>query len=212
MATYEIQWGSVQRPTHRNTSWDWARFETCAQKWVDLSENDYGVSLLNESKYGHDIHENVIRISLLRASTFPDANADLGEHTFTYSLLPHAGCCGSETIRQAYLLNIPTVSHTPQSVSVQSKPQEAQALVSIDCENIVIETVKQAEDRNGLIVRLYEYQRQRGTFTLRTSFELAGVWRTNLLEKDKAILHMEGKTVSIPFKPYQIMTLQLIPR
>ncbi len=71
VATYDIQWGNVQRPTHRNTSWDWARFETCAQKWVDLSEGDYGVSVLNDCKYGHDILDNVIRISLLRAPTIP---------------------------------------------------------------------------------------------------------------------------------------------
>ncbi len=90
-ATYEIQWGNVQRPTHRNTSWDWARFETCAQKWVDLSEGDYGVSLLNDCKYGHDIQDNVMRLSLLRSPTMPDPEADQGEHRFAYSLLPHAG-------------------------------------------------------------------------------------------------------------------------
>ena len=94
-ATYEIQWGSVQRPTHRNTSWDWARFETCAQKWVDLSEGGYGVALLNDCKYGHDIRDNVIRISLLRAPTRPDPEADQGEHRFAYSLYPHAGAAGS---------------------------------------------------------------------------------------------------------------------
>ena len=80
VATYEIQWGNVERPTHRNTSWDWARFETCAQKWVDLSEGDYGVSLLNDCKYGHDIKDNVIRISLLRSPSDPDPEADRGEH------------------------------------------------------------------------------------------------------------------------------------
>ena len=89
VATHEIQWGSIQRPTHRNTSWDWARFETAAQKWVDLSEGDYGVALLNDCKYGHDIHDNVIRISLLRAPTEPDPEADQGEHRFAYSLFPH---------------------------------------------------------------------------------------------------------------------------
>jgi hypothetical protein len=77
-ATYEIQWGSVQRPTHRNTSWDWARLESCAQKWVDLSEGDYGVSLLNDCKYGHDIRDNVMRLSLLRSPTSPDPEADQG--------------------------------------------------------------------------------------------------------------------------------------
>ena len=90
-ATYEIQWGNIQRPTHRNTSWDWARFETCAQKWVDLSEGDYGISVLNDCKYGHDIRDNVVRISLLRGATSPDPIADIGEHRFAYSLRPHAG-------------------------------------------------------------------------------------------------------------------------
>ena len=96
-ATYEIQYGNVQRPTHRNTSWDWARFETCAQKWADLSEGGYGVSLLNDCKYGHDIggtnhrYGNVMRLSLLRSPTYPDPEADQGEHRFIYSLLPHAG-------------------------------------------------------------------------------------------------------------------------
>ncbi|UCC62567.1 MAG: alpha-mannosidase, partial [Anaerolineae bacterium] len=88
VATYEIQWGNVQRPTHHNTSWDWARFETCAQKWVDLSEGDYGVSLLNDCKYGHDVRDNVMRIGLLRSPTDPDPEADQGEHRFAYSLLP----------------------------------------------------------------------------------------------------------------------------
>jgi alpha-mannosidase len=87
LATYEIQWGNVQRATHRNTSWDWARFETCAQKWVDLSEGNYGVSLLNDCKYGHDIHDNVMRISLLRSPTMPDPEADQGEHRFAYCYL-----------------------------------------------------------------------------------------------------------------------------
>ena len=90
-ATYEIQWGNVERPTHRNTSWDWARFETCAQKWVDLSEGNYGVNLLNHCKYGHDIQDNVMRLSLLRSTTMPDPKADQGEHRFAYSLLPHTG-------------------------------------------------------------------------------------------------------------------------
>ena len=107
VATYEIQWGNVQRPTHRNTSWDWARFETCAQKWVDLSEGDYGVSVLNDCKYGHDIRDNVIRISLLRSPTMPDPEADQGEHRFAYSLLPHTGTWGETTIGAAYALNDP---------------------------------------------------------------------------------------------------------
>jgi alpha-mannosidase len=106
-ATYEIQWGNVTRPTHRNTSWDWARFETCAHKWVDLSEGDYGVSLLNDCKYGHDIHNNVMRITLLRSPTMPDPMADFGEHQFKYSMYPHVGSWNETTQREAYLLNDP---------------------------------------------------------------------------------------------------------
>ena len=110
-ATYEIQWGNVQRPTHRNTSWDWARFETCAHKWADLSEGNYGVSLLNDCKYGHDIRDNVMRITLLRSPTMPDPMADFGEHQFKYSLYPHVGSWDEETQREAYLLNDPIIVH-----------------------------------------------------------------------------------------------------
>jgi alpha-mannosidase len=104
-ATYDIQWGSVQRPTHRNTSWDWAKFEVPAHKWVDLSEGGYGVSLLNDCKYGYDVHENVIRLSLLRGPTYPHPEADLGEQHFVYSLLPHEDSSLQQTITEAYALN-----------------------------------------------------------------------------------------------------------
>jgi hypothetical protein len=99
-ATYEIQYGHVERPTHANTSWDVARFEVCAHKWADLSEPGYGVALLNDCKYGYDIAGNVIRLSLLRAPTWPDPVADRGHHRFTYRLFPHpetSGRPGSST-------------------------------------------------------------------------------------------------------------------
>jgi alpha-mannosidase len=210
VATYDIQWGNVQRPTHRNTSWDWARFETCAQKWVDLSEGDYGVSLLNDCKYGHDIHDNVIRISLLRAPTYPDPEADQGEHRFAYSLLPHAGSWGEETISAAYALNDPLIVYTPQRKESVSADQQVPALLSVDKPNIVIETVKNAEDGNGIIVRLYESQRQRGQVTLTTGFALAEAWHVNLLEENGERLSCQGQQVSFAIKPYEIVTLRLI--
>ncbi|XHR29446.1 MAG: alpha-mannosidase [Chthoniobacteraceae bacterium] len=107
-ATYEIQFGHVERPTHYNTSWDLARFEVCAQKWADLSEANYGVALLNDCKYGYDIHENVMRLSLLRSPTAPDPTADRGRHLFTYALLPHMGDLRQgRVIEEAYCLNAP---------------------------------------------------------------------------------------------------------
>ncbi|MGB8980271.1 MAG: alpha-mannosidase, partial [Anaerolineales bacterium] len=154
-ATYEIQWGNVERPTHRNTSWDWARFETCAHKWADLSEGDYGVSLLNDCKYGHDIHNNVMRITLLRSPTMPDPMADFGEHQFKYSLYPHAGSWNEETQREAYLLNDPVIVYKSKVKSEKSGKLLAtlQSLLSVSEPNIIIETVKQAEDGNGIIIR-----------------------------------------------------------
>jgi alpha-mannosidase len=155
-ATYEIQWGNVQRPTHRNTSWDWARFETCAQKWVDLSEGNYGVSLLNDCKYGHDIHDNVMRITLLRSSTMPDPMADYGEHDFKYSLYPHIGSWNEETQREAYLLNDPIIVYKVEDKKQkdENKSSSLHSLVSCSCPNVIIETIKHAEDGDGLIVRL----------------------------------------------------------
>jgi alpha-mannosidase len=208
VATYEIQWGNVQRATHRNTSWDWARFESCAQKWVDLSEGGYGASLLNDCKYGHDIRDNIMRLSLLRSPTMPDPEADQGEQRFAYSLLPHAGGWDETTIAAAYALNDPIIIATGGS-NVAGKA--LQPIISVDQPNIVIETIKQAEDGNGVIVRLYESQRQRGEITLAAGFALEGAWRANLLEENQAPLHVSGNKVSLFVKPYQVVTLRLVP-
>ena len=211
VATHEIQWGSVQRPTHRNTSWDWARFETAAQKWVDLSEGGYGVALLNDCKYGHDIRDNVIRLSLLRAPTDPDPEADQGEHRFAYSLLPHANAPGSSlrpsTVAQrAYALN------DPLRVVATNRPlrQTPEPLVRAP-ENIVVETVKQAEDGNGVIVRFYECNRQRGPISLAAGFALQAAYRCNVLEENEARLLVTGRQVDLAVRPFEIVTVRLVP-
>jgi alpha-mannosidase len=209
VATHEVQWGFVQRPTHRNTSWDWARFETCAQKWVDLSEGDYGVALLNDSKYGHDIQGNVIRISLLRAPTLPDPEADQGIHHFQYSLLPHGqpDYCGVNyhaIAAQAYLLNDPLVTAAGSGAAVKPQP----ALLSVSG-SAIIETVKQAEDGDGVIVRLYECNRQRGWVTLHSGFALQSAQITNLLEENQETLEVDGQNVRLYLKPFQIVNVRL---
>ena len=208
LATYDIQWGNVQRPTHRNTSWDWARFETVAHKWVDLSEGDYGVSLLNDCKYGYDVQDNVIRLTLLRSPTYPDPNADQGEHRFTYSLLPHRGDWRAGTVPASYALNDPLIV---RRVSGGGGDSTRLSLLAVDAPNIIIETVKQAEDGRGLILRLYENERCRGAVTLRVGFPLAGAYRCNLLEENEAPLPVVQNAVHFTVKPYQIMTLRLLP-
>jgi len=210
LATYDIQWGNVQRPTHRNTSWDWARFETVAHKWVDLSEGDYGVSLLNDCKYGHDVQGNVIRLTLLKSATYPDPNADLGEHRFTYSLLPHRGDWREGTVPAAYALNDPLLVRRVRGGGREGGSARL-SLLSVDVPNVIIETVKGAEDGRGLIVRLYENERCRGPVTLRVGFPLAAAHRCNLLEENQAPLPVAGNAVPLVVRPYQIITLRLTP-
>jgi alpha-mannosidase len=219
-ATYEIQWGNTERPTHHNSSWDWARFETCAQKWVDLSEGGYGVSVLNDCKYGHDIKDNVIRISLLRSPSLPDPLADAGPHRFAYSLLPHAGRWSEETVAQAYALNDPLIVRYQESAAglppaAEDGTPAAQgpfppSLVACAAPNIVIETVKRAEDGNGIIVRFYECRRIRGPVDLTFGFEVKAAYRTNLLEENQVELEIVEGVVKYDVRTYEIVTLRLV--
>lgn len=209
-ATYEIQWGSIKKPTHHNTSWDWARFENCAQKWVDLSESDYGVSLLNDCKYGHDIKDNIIRITLLRSSTMPDPQADRGIHKFTYSLMAHSGSVGCETIKAAYSLNDQLIAKKNSIAS--NKAQDLKSMFKVDKESIVIETVKKAQDGDGFIVRMYESLGGRGSVAIATSFDIKSCFETDLIEDNKKQLAADNRQIKFDIKPFQILTLRIIPK
>ncbi|MBU6335154.1 MAG: alpha-mannosidase [Chloroflexi bacterium] len=207
-ATYEIQWGHVARPTHRNTSWDWARFETCAQKWVDLSEDDYGVSIMNDSKYGHDIRDQVMRVSLLRSPTMPDPEADQGEQVFTVAILPHLGPWGDETLAEAYRLNDPPLVATAAGVGDALPPP----LLLADRTSVVVETVKRAEDGDGIVVRLFESRRRRGEVRFTAGIALASVEQTNLLEDAGTPIATDGRHFSLTLRPFEIATLRLRPQ
>jgi alpha-mannosidase len=208
VATYEVQFGNVGRPTHFNTSWDWARFEVPAQKWVDLSEGNYGVSLINDCKYGHDIHANIIRLSLLRSPTMPDPTADQGRHFIRYSLLPHTGCWGELTQAAAYALNDPFIIHYTDHP--KKNKQSAINLVSVNSPNLVIETIKCAEDGKGIIVRLYESQRHRGEAMLNFSTPIKKATLVNLLEETMRDLPVSGNRVKFAYQPYQIISLRIV--
>lgn len=210
-ATYEIQWGNVERPTHSNTSWDWARFESCAHKWVDLSEGDYGVSLLNDCKYGYDIAGNVMRLTALKGAMFPDPEADLGEHRFTYSLLPHSGDWRNGTVPAAYALNNPLIVHRVQGIPQGASDADRQSLVHVDAPQIIVETVKRAEDGDGLILRMYEHERTQQLFGLQAGFPIAEAWCCNLLEENEERLNVTAGKATLRATPYQIVTLRLKP-
>jgi alpha-mannosidase len=210
-ATYEIQYGHVERPTHANTSWDAARFEVCAHKWADLSEPGYGVALLNDCKYGYDILGNVIRLSLLRAPTWPDPLADRGLHHFTYRLLPHAGDLrDAGVIDASYDLNVPlrTVVATAHAGTMPSTG----SMLSVDADNVVIEVVKHGTDDCGaLVVRIYEAWGRRGTVTLQAPWTLTRAALTDLLERESAPVPTDGRSVTLDLGPFEIATVRLEP-
>ncbi len=176
-ARSEIQYGSVERATHRNTSWDQARFETVAHRWVDLSEGDYGVALLNDGRYGHDVADNVIRLTVLRSPTSPDPDADQGSHEVTVSLLPHLGAWpAGDVIAHGYALNRPL--RVRRSATLPPKP-----LFTVNGSAVIIEAVKRAADGDGLIVRLYEATGSRVSATITAGLPLADVVEVDLMER-----------------------------
>jgi alpha-mannosidase len=210
VATYEIQWGNVQRPTHRNTSWDWARFESCAHKWVDLSQGDYGVSLLNDCKYGHDIQQNVLRLTLLRGPGIPDPAADYGEHHFTYSLFPHTGGWDEHTQAAAYALNDPPIAWLAgRKVKSDANAIDTRSFISVSKPNVIVETVKRAEDGQGIILRLYESQRKQCRVDILFPLPVKDVWITDLMEENVSPVERLDRGVSLEVKPYQIATLRV---
>jgi alpha-mannosidase len=210
-ASCEIQFGYLKRPTHRNTMWDYAKDEICAHHWVDLSEPDYGVALLNDCKYGHRVEGSVLDLNLLRSSTYPDPEADQAEHTFTYSLYPHKGDhVQAEVYKRGYELNVPLREVAVKaSVNSVNKLPDVYSFLQSDHSNVMIETVKKAEDDDNLIVRLYETAGTRLQMKLRTGFEITEVWLADLMETKIERLHPEDGAISLAFTPFEIKTLRL---
>ncbi|XP_051918255.1 alpha-mannosidase 2C1 isoform X2 [Hippocampus zosterae] len=207
-ATYEIQFGHLQRPTHRNTSWDWAKFEVWGHKWADLSEHNFGVALLNDCKYGYSVHKNTMTLSLLRAPKAPDANADMGTHNFTYAIMPHTGSFQDAAVIQcAYNLNYPL---RLASCSPETAPWSA---FSISPSSVILETVKQAEDKKGaLVVRMYEAHGGGVTATLRMMLPVKEAWHCNLLEQIDTTkpAHVTEDGITLDFSPFQVRSLLLV--
>jgi alpha-mannosidase len=210
-ATYEVQYGNVERSTHENTSYDVAQFEVCAHRWADLSEHDYGVALLNDCKYGYDIKGDVMRLSLLRSSTMPDPEADRGHHRFRYALLPHAGSYrDAGVVQRAAELGV-----TPQVRSVgdgQGQPG-CRCLVASSHPGAVISAVKPADVGEDLVVRLYEAWGGRRRTTLTVDLPIRSVRRADLLEQplDAELAVADDGTIEVDLSPFEIVTLLLAP-
>ncbi len=209
-ATYEIQYGHVERPTHMNTSWDQARFEVCAQKWADLSEGNYGVALLNDCKYGYDIQGHTLRLTLLRSPQAPDPNADRGSHLFIYSLLPHNGDFREgEVVENAYALNSPPAASPLPANRPGPLPLE-RSFFEVDNAAVFIEAIKRAEKENAVIVRLYEVHNTRGSVTLTTTLPAKSAWYCDLMENSLAEIPLNGGEMLLPIQPFEIVTVKLL--
>lgn len=206
-ATYEIQYGNVTRPTHNNTSWEVAAFEVCGHKWADLSEGDFGVSLLNNCKYGHDIKDGNMRLTLLKSSCDPNPDADKEVHYLTYSIYSHNGDWKEgQTSQKAYELNTPFIT-TVEEAHKGQLPSKL-SLAKVDRDNVMIEVIKKAEDSDDLIIRMYEFHNKRSNVTLEFFKDIKEIKECNLLERDLEELSPVGNKVSFIIKPYEIKTFK----
>lgn len=219
-AAYEIQFGHLHRPTHRNTSWDAARWEVCGHRWADLSESGYGAALLNDCKYGYKALGNSLSLTLLRAPKFPDPQADRGRHEFIYALYPHAGTLQEAgVVRAARELNEPAAVFDFLAGERRRKSRAGNSsaalpatfsFVAADKENVVVETVKKAEDSDAVIVRLYEAHGARGPTRLRFGRPVKQAAECNLLErKDRPLKPRPDGSLRLVLRPFQVVTLKL---
>ncbi|MDQ3514563.1 MAG: glycosyl hydrolase-related protein [Chloroflexota bacterium] len=221
-ATFETMYGVVRRPTHRNTSWDQARFEVSGHRFADLSEAGYGVALLNDAKYGFSVEGGVLGISLLRSPRYPDPYADEGPHRFTYSLFPHTGdWTTGGVVTEALSLNSPLVAVAVTGGGEATAPGDGPAAGSGQAGFVTLAaglplslgSLKGAEDGDGLILRLHEPHGARGAVTLRFATAPASVEVVNLLEvpvdREDAAPDQSGDTVTLAVRPFEVVTLRL---
>ncbi|HYL12459.1 MAG TPA: glycoside hydrolase family 38 C-terminal domain-containing protein [Terriglobales bacterium] len=208
-ATFEIPYGSIERPTTRRTPAEQAEFEVPALRWADVSNATHGFSLLNDCKYGYDAKGNVLRLSLLRSPVWPDPHADEGHHEFTYSLYPHGGTWREAlTIRRGYELN-----YTPfalQTDKHQGTLPAEHSFVQVEAENVVLTAIKKAEDDDALILRFYEWAGRESNVRLQLPPGAQSASETDLMEKPTAKLPVQNGVVSVHTKPFEIKTVKVV--
>jgi alpha-mannosidase len=201
-ATFDIQWGVIQRVTHANTTFDAARFEVAGQKWADLSEPGYGVALLNDCKYGYDVRGQTLRLSLIKSATEPDPTADRGLHRFTYALLPHEGGWTEGVAAEAFDLNHPLRVWRGDAEALPRPPV-------VDRAHVILRTWKPAEDGRGTILRLHEAQGRRGRARVRVPWDAAGAEICDFHEVATGPAVVEDGAVVLDLAPWEIVTVRV---
>ncbi len=206
-ATYEIAHGAIERPVHYTTSYDLAKFEVSAHKWADLSEGNYGVSILNDSKYGYDIFENRMRITLMRSPNCPDRTSDHGINTFVYSFCPHTGTWTEKTSEEAFSLNLPLEGFAKEK-GIGSLEKE-KSFISFDKSNIVVDALKKSQAEDGFILRLYESKKQRGIVTAYLGFDASKIIECNMMEEEETEISVTNNSFSFLLKPGEVKTFKI---
>ena len=201
-ATYEMQFGVVERPTHYSTSHDLARFEVPGHRFADLSEHGFGVALLSGATYGWSTYGGTMRMSLLRAPTSPDPEADRGRHAISYAIMPHAGGWREAgVVAEAHRFNVPVV-WAPGGLAVGS-------FIAVDDANLVLDTVKRAEDSDAVVLRLYESHGASGSARVRLGFPFEAARFCNLLEDDLGTARVAAGAIEVPYRPFEIVSLKV---
>lgn len=208
-ATYEIPFGTIERPTTRNNSWEKARFEVPAERWADLGDGKHGVSLINESKFGYDAADNVLRLTLLRSPASPDPDADRGHQHFSYALYPHSGDWKQAmSVRHGFEYNYKLAAMQVESHSGTMPSQHS--FVSVSSDNVVLTAVKKAEDSNALILHLYEWAGKHTNVDVALPPGATAAAETNLIEKvDGPALSLKADHVIVPVHPYEIVAVRV---
>jgi alpha-mannosidase len=180
-------------------------FEVCAQRWADLGDESYGVALLNDCKYGYDIHDSVMRLTLLRAPTHPDPTADRGWHGFTYALMPHLG-----DFRQAGVIEAGEDLNAPLRIAPSSLPPgQRHSLIEMDTRQVIVEAIKRAEDSDATIVRLYEVWGGSCRARMKTTLPARRTAMCDLLERERALVEVHEGQLELAFTPFKVITLKL---
>jgi len=212
--TYDIQFGHIKRPNHSNNERDFAQFEVCGHKWADLSDGDYGVALLNDCKYGYDCKGSVVRLTLLKSAINPDETADQCEHEFSYALYPHLGSFNESDVQEAAAeFNAPALVYELKKEECVIEQVEFSLLTVSSLEdNVVIDTIKRAEDDNTIIIRVFENANKLDNsveISLNDKFELKEVVETNLLEEKLEDISVQKNSFTFSIKPFEIKTFKL---
>ncbi len=204
-ATFDIQFGSIKRKVTKNTSWDVARFESCAQKWMDFSEGHYGISLLNDCKYGHSVDDGVIALTLIKSGIVPNPVSDQEVHRFTYALLPHTDSWQQgNTVYEGYQLNQPAWVVKGQTV------KKEYSLLQVKAKNIIVETVKKAENGKGYIVRMYECENAQTNTIFTWNKAVHQAFECNGLEKNLQPIEVQNNQLKLFFRPFEIKTIRIV--